>query len=286
MPFIKRKCPACGKTKKFRTDVKTCGCGGTNPFAAKRTPAPAAKILILDIETMATLAWVWAAFDTNIIDVQAHGYLLSFAYKWAGDSKVYVSGLDDYPQIFKKDKDFPQSRNDKALLEDLSYVMNRADIIVAHNGQAFDLKTINARLVANNLPPLRPFRVFDTLLELRKNAKFISNKLDNVSHELGIGRKMEHEGFPLWLACAKGDPAAWKKMKAYNQHDIVLLEELYYRLRPYSKMHPNVNRELGRCRKCGSSNIKQEGFVYTNFRRKAREYCFDCHGWQEDSAKK
>jgi len=27
----KRLCPACGKTKAFRIDVKTCGCGGTNP---------------------------------------------------------------------------------------------------------------------------------------------------------------------------------------------------------------------------------------------------------------
>jgi hypothetical protein len=28
-----RKCPACGKTKSFRVDCKTCGCAGTNPFA-------------------------------------------------------------------------------------------------------------------------------------------------------------------------------------------------------------------------------------------------------------
>jgi hypothetical protein len=40
--FKKRKCPACGETKEFRTDVKTCGCKGSNPFA-KEKPEPAPK---------------------------------------------------------------------------------------------------------------------------------------------------------------------------------------------------------------------------------------------------
>ena len=35
--FQKRVCPACGETKTFRTDVKTCGCRGSNPGA---TPKP------------------------------------------------------------------------------------------------------------------------------------------------------------------------------------------------------------------------------------------------------
>ena len=36
---IKRKCPACGELKEFRADVKTCGCGGTNPFSGKSPKA-------------------------------------------------------------------------------------------------------------------------------------------------------------------------------------------------------------------------------------------------------
>lgn len=35
----KRKCPACRKTKVFRLDQKTCGCGGVHPFAGKHAPA-------------------------------------------------------------------------------------------------------------------------------------------------------------------------------------------------------------------------------------------------------
>jgi len=33
---IKRECPACGETKEFRSDVKTCGCAGTNPITNVR----------------------------------------------------------------------------------------------------------------------------------------------------------------------------------------------------------------------------------------------------------
>lgn len=41
MALVKRKCPGpCGRVKKFRSDVKTCGCGGTNPFAAKLSDLP------------------------------------------------------------------------------------------------------------------------------------------------------------------------------------------------------------------------------------------------------
>jgi hypothetical protein len=35
LALVKRECPACHKIKKFRSDVKTCGCAGTNPFAVK-----------------------------------------------------------------------------------------------------------------------------------------------------------------------------------------------------------------------------------------------------------
>ena len=40
MALIKRECPACGKIKKFRSDVKTCGCAGTNPFKQEKLGKP------------------------------------------------------------------------------------------------------------------------------------------------------------------------------------------------------------------------------------------------------
>lgn len=43
---VKRQCPACGETKEFRADCKTCGCGGTNPFKSVEKPfiTPAERV--------------------------------------------------------------------------------------------------------------------------------------------------------------------------------------------------------------------------------------------------
>lgn len=44
--FKRRTCPACGKMKNYRTDNKTCGCKGSNPFAApKATPVSKPKMV-------------------------------------------------------------------------------------------------------------------------------------------------------------------------------------------------------------------------------------------------
>ena len=38
----------------------------------------------------------------------------------------------------------------------------------------------------------------------------------------------------------KDDLKAWKKMVEYNKQDIVLLEKVYYALRPWDTYHPNM----------------------------------------------
>lgn len=45
---VTRKCPACGEIKSFRSDVKTCGCCGTNPRLAATDPeAESAQVIHL-----------------------------------------------------------------------------------------------------------------------------------------------------------------------------------------------------------------------------------------------
>jgi len=58
--------------------------------------------------------------------------MLSFAWKWLGERKTYVLGLDDY-NGYQADM-----QNDYSLTEDLWMLFDQADITVAHNGRAFD----------------------------------------------------------------------------------------------------------------------------------------------------
>jgi DNA-directed RNA polymerase subunit RPC12/RpoP len=72
-------------------------------------------------------------------------------------------------------------------------------------------------------------------------------------------------------------------MKKYNIPDITSCEEVYLRLRPWYEGHPNVaafdgGTELA-CPKCGSNDVEQDGFTFTNVGKYERYKCGACGGW-------
>src|SRR5271154_1089112 len=185
-------------------------------------PPLSPKVLLLDIETAPNLSWVWGRWEQNVIDVHTDWYMLSFAWKWQGTDIVRCRALPDYPKIYAKDRE-----NDHDLVLDLWDLLDKADIVIAHNGDAFDLKKSFARFAFHRMKPPSPFKTIDTLKIARKFFKFDSNKLDDLGHTLGCGRKLPHTGKHLWLGCMHGKAGAWALMKRYNQHDIILLERVY-----------------------------------------------------------
>jgi RNase_H superfamily len=243
----------------------------------KTTPS---KIVFLDIETAPSLGWVWAKWQTDVIDFKANWYILSFAVKEAG-KKVQTYCLADFPG-YEKDKE-----DDTQLVKELWKVLESADIIVAHNGDRFDLPKINTRFLTHGMQPPSPYKTVDTLQIARKVFKFDSNKLDELGRYLGVGRKLAHTGFHLWKGCMEGDPKAWKTMKRYNGRDVILLEKIYFLMRPWAKTHPNVNQgQLYNCPKCGSSKVQRRGWSFTLLRKKQRMHCQNCAGWFELGAMK
>lgn len=278
---IKRLCPACNEIKEFRADCKTCGCKGTNPNLA--TPIKTdAKIVFLDIETMPSIAYVWGKWEQNVLDFIQDGYIFSYALKVAGKKGVKVRALSDYPEVWAADK-----RDETALLKELMDDLKDADIVVAHNGDRFDVPTIRTRIVTLGFEPLRPFQLVDTLKWARSTFKFKSNKLDDLSRDLQIGRKLPHTGFYMWQSCMNGDMRYIRKMKQYNKHDVLLLEELYYRFLPHVPSPINTSKR-GECvcPRCGSDNLKYDGHRFTLYRKKAQIHCLNCTGWFFGSAKK
>ena len=67
----------------------------------------------------------------------------------------------------------------------------------------------------------------------KANFLFPSNKLDYVAQKLGVGAKVKHSGFKLWIKCMAGDKKAWAEMKKYQIQDVNLLVDLYYELLPW-----------------------------------------------------
>ena len=241
------------------------------------------KILLFDIETSPILANVWSlwseARDMKFVDMD--WYVMSWSAKWLDQKRITTKALPDYPN-YKTDK-----TDDTALLDDIWKLLDEADIVIGHNAQAFDVRKLNARFIVNGKNPPSPFKVIDTLKSARAYFKFSSNKLDGLGDILGVGRKTTHTGFQLWKDCMAGDKAAWKLMKEYNTQDVVLLENVYLKLRPYIRNHPNttldkktINTAL--CPSCGSANLHKRGYSYTNVGKYSRLCCQDCGKWSKE----
>jgi len=226
------------------------------------------KILLIDLETSPNISYTWyGKYEVDVIDFIEEGYILSFAYKWLG-KPVKAYSLKD----FKMDK--------KKLIQKLWEVFNDADVIIAHNATQFDIKWANRAFVLYDLTPPSPYKVVDTLTLARGKFKFNSNRLNDLGKYLGLGEKIETGGFGLWKKCMLGDKKSFDKMVRYNKQDILLLEKVYLRLRPYITTHPNINLEYDECPMCGGNNVVSQGYkiLIGGFKRQQMQ-CKDCGRW-------
>lgn len=236
------------------------------------------KILLFDIENSPIVTWAWDIHGEPMHSttfVKEDWYVMCWSAKWLGEKKVYSYALPD----FKYDHRNPC---DKKILEKLWDILDEADVVIAHNGFAFDRRKANARFIQHGMPPPSPYKMIDTLKVARSTFMFTSNKLGDLGHYLGVGSKVETGGFDLWKDCMNGCSKAWKKMVRYCKNDVVLLEKIYLKLRPYIKNHPNqnvYNQTIENCPKCGSDNIIKRGLSYNLTGPKQRYQCKDCGGW-------
>jgi len=238
-----------------------------------------AKILYYDIETAPNLSYVWGHFEQNVIDHEREWYMLCVSYRWEGEKKTEVCSLIDFPEAYAKDPE-----NDYHVVKKLWDLIDEADIVVAHNGDRFDMRKANARFVWHNLGPTSPVKQIDTLKVARRYFMFNSNKLDHLGQHLGLGRKVDTGGFETWAGCMRGDKKSWKTMIKYAKQDVDLLREVYLKLRPWMVNHPNLNVYDGGCDcpTCGSSNLQKRGFKYTQVATYQQYYCNDCGAWSRD----
>jgi len=174
--------------------------------------------------------------------------------------------------------------DDRKLIAEVWKVLDEADIVIAHNGDAFDIKKIFARFAYYGLKPPSPFKTIDTLKAARRRFKFDRNNLDELGKYFQVGRKKETTGLKLWLNCMKGDMQAWARMKRYNVGDVTLLKRVYLRLRPYIDNHPSLNlidriKNEQRCPSCKGTRIQRQGWRMSAHGRYPRLQCQDCGSW-------
>jgi hypothetical protein len=235
-----------------------------------------AKILLIDIETAPKVAYVWQTFKVNISPEQivSDTHLLSYAAKWLGDKFV----------IYDDQSKSKTLSDDRRLLKGIHALLDEADVVVGHNGQAFDLPFILTRMAAYDMTPPSPFRQVDTCRVARSQFGFTFNKLEFLARALDCEvKKNQHKNFPgmsLWRGCLNRVPAAWKEMRIYNIDDVLALEGVYLKLRPWITGHPNLGMYVDdgdrHCPACASVRLVVRKHYYTQTSKYKGYRCSDC----------
>lgn len=229
------------------------------------------KILLLDIETAPNTVHVWGLWQQTIglNQVLASGYVMCWAAKWYRRREVFFDSV--------------HSSTPKKMLQGVHRLLDEADVVVHYNGTKFDIPTLNKEFVTYQFKPPAPYKQVDLYEVAKRQFRFPSNKLEYIANQLGVRPKVKHEGHELWIKCMAGDKAAWKRMKRYNTGDVLTLEEVYDRMAPWVRTHPNhgLYDEPGVpvCPTCGSSRLQRRGFARTTVNKYARYQCTDCGAW-------
>lgn len=236
-----------------------------------------ARVLLYDLETSYIVGATWGLWQTNVITVIQDWQILCFAYKWLDEKKVHVVGQDDY-KSYK-----PGKLDDRNVVIALHKLFSEADVVIAHNGNSFDQKKAQARMMVHHLPPPLPYAQIDTKLAVKQVSAHSSNKLSELAKSLELPYKLDAGGIGTWTGCMEGDKRAWKKMKKYNVGDIVTLEALYLAVRPWMKSHPATNVLDDRphaCPRCGLNNTMMKAMKYRATNANLFQYyrCNRCGG--------
>jgi len=216
-----------------------------------------AETLYLDIETTPLGVWSWMPYGKNwrMIELLVPWSILCVAAKWEG-KKTEIYSIWDYKNFkplverYEDGSILLRKPNDKELVKTIHGLYDEAHIIIGHNVKAFDTKKIVSRFLAHKLPPPSPYTQIDTLTEHRKIAAPTSHKLDDLVQSYGLGRKLPHEGFPLWMGAMEGKQSAINKMERYCKRDVDVGNKLYKYLGPWMENHPSLNVFTGQPMAC------------------------------------
>lgn len=187
------------------------------------------KRLFFDIETSPNIVYAWRiGYKINLdpSTIIQERKIICIGYKWEGEDEVKILKWDE-------------NMDDKAMLEEFIKVADKADEIIGHNGDRFDMKWLRTRCIYHRIPMMPTYKTLDTLKKARSGFNFNSNRLDYIAQFLGVGAKIKHSGFDMWKKVMANDQEAMKEMCDYCVGDIVVLEDVYKAMQSY--ITPNTN---------------------------------------------
>jgi hypothetical protein len=209
------------------------------------------KRLFYDIEVSPNIGFFWnAGYKLNIgpDNIIEEKKIICVSYKWENDNRVYNIKWSD-------DKD------DKQLLIEFTKVLNEATEIIGHNGDNFDLPWLRGRALYHQIPFPAHVKTLDTLLKARSSFRLNSNRLDYLAKYLRVGGKIADGGFESWKRITLyNDQEALNQMIEYCNNDVVILEDVYHKMKNYIKANTHEGVAKGNykwtCPLTGSTNVR------------------------------
>ena len=228
------------------------------------------KVLEIDIETAPATAYIWD-LKTRYVPIKhviETGYTLCFAARWQHEKRI---------RFYSVWKDGVEG-----MVQAAYDLLDEADVVVHYNGRKFDIPRLNREFVKAGLVPPTNYKHIDLYQTVRSTFDFMSNGMDHVCEELGLQTKLEHKGMELWTGCMAGNRADRATMRKYNCGDVEMLRQLYYKLQPWIRAHPNRGLYVDDpqdpvCPTCGGTHLQKRGIerparvnAYQRFK------CVDC----------
>lgn len=240
--------------------------------------------LIFDIEVSPNIGWFWRPdhyMRVNHDNIILEGSIICICWKWAGEKTVHALTWD-------------KLHNEQKMLKAFVAEMNKADEIITHNGDKFDIVWLRTRCLMYGIPMMPDYTSIDTYKAAKYGFYFMSNKLSHIAKVCGIGEKLDTGGAKLWKQVLMGEtelenknfwkrlllgnnPRALAKMVRYCKQDVVLLEKVWDKMSPYLKPKSHFGSASNSCPECGSfklninkQRLSASGTLKVSFR------CNDC----------
>lgn len=219
------------------------------------------RILLFDIES--------SALNGNF------GVCFCIGYKWFDDDKVHIITIRN-EKTFKTNPIY-----DKGVIEKFRPVLAQADLMVYHYGQRFDFPFLQTRCFEHKLQPLPEPAQLDTWRIAKDRMKFSSNRLETISRAAETKERKTPLDQKIWRDAAWGHIPSLKDIEHHCRQDILVLEEVYRRLRPFARNHPRLsllNNERN-CPSCGSGKIVKKGLRANTGGIQQQWQCCMCGRW-------
>lgn len=202
--------------------VWVCGsksCGHEQAEEAPFVETIRPKILYFDIETALMEVAVFSLYQPQKYISNAAIIQSSYITTWAA---CWVDSDAEYQYIYsdRVREDEARANSDRRALQWLWQLMDRADYIVGHNSDQFDVKLVNYRFFRNGMGLPYTFKQSDTLKLARKYFRAESNKLDYLARISGGNGKhdMEYDDWHRIRTAPTGEDL--QKMENYCRNDV------------------------------------------------------------------